>query len=222
MKMARHSRAEKLLIAAASLAAEGKETFTAEDLVVKAWLLFREDFSLKGYDDHPDSNLVLIQVMGTKAPLITRGWLEKVGAKQYRLTSKGLYDLQNLDRSEATPQIRIPRSLEESLGPLLISAAYDLWKDSRRDDITFYQFCRFVGLSAGDKWQKVLGRVEQVQYVVEQAANLGAAGETVRVHAGKRNYVLTPSDLIELRHMFVVLMERFRGEMDDWKRHASA
>jgi len=221
VKMNRLSRAEKLLIAAGSITSDGKTIFTSEDMVVKVWELFREDFSLKGHEDHPDSNLVLTQVMGKKAPLITRGWLEKVGAKQYRLTSKGLHDLQNLDRSEATPQIRVPRTLEDSLGPLLTSAAYELWRDSKREAITFYQFCRFAGLSAGDKWQKVTGKLQQVQYLADQAANIGHAGESVRLHVGKRNYVFSPGDLLELERMLQFLQEKFKREMDDWRQHAT-
>src|SRR5947208_3659448 len=90
------SKAEKLLSAAAALASEGRGEFTAEDLIVRAHRLFPDDFSLKGYREYPDSNSVLTQVMGIKAPLIVRGWLEKTGAKQYRLTPKGSHDLSEL------------------------------------------------------------------------------------------------------------------------------
>ena len=216
-------RAEKLLIAAGSIAASGKTVFSTEDLVVEAWRLFPADFSLKGYTDYPDSNLVLTQVMGKRAPLIVRGWLEKVGAKQYRLTVKGAHDLERIQGSaaDAPSQIRIERPLEDTLGPLLISAAYQLWREGRGEEITFYHFSRFAGLSAGDKWQKVVGKLEQVAHLVNQATKMGASGESVRIHHGKRNYVFSPEDIFELANMFLFLQQKFKQEMDAWKRHAT-
>lgn len=217
------SRAEKLLIAAGSIVAGGKTVFSTEDLVVEAWRLFPAAFSLKGYTDYPDSNLVLTHVMGKRAPLIVRGWLEKVGAKQYRLTAKGAYDVEGIQHSaaEAPTQIRIERPLEDTLGPLLISAAYQLWRDGRGEEITFYHFSRFAGLSAGDKWQKVVGKLEQVAHRVDQATKMGTSGESVRIHHGKRNYVFSPEDLFELANMFQCLQQKFKQEMDAWKRHAT-
>lgn len=218
------SRAEKLLIAAGSLSARGKNTFTAEDLVVEAWRLFQADFSLKGYKDHPDSNLVLTQMMGKRAPLIARGWVEKVGAKQYRLTVKGADDLQAISPTfaEVKSHVRIDRPLEDSLGPLLTSTAFQLWKEGRKEEITFYQFCRFAGLAAGDRWQKVTGKLEQVEHLVNEATTLAESSETLRIHLGKRNYMFPPGDLMELSPMFRYLQDRFKQEMDDWRRHATA
>jgi hypothetical protein len=216
------SRAEKLLIAAGSLAAKERATFSAEDLVVEAWRLFPTDFSLKGYADHPDSNLVLTQVMGKRAPLIVRGWVEKVGAKQYRLTAKGADDLETIQGStnEAASQIRIERPLEQTLGPLLTSAAYQLWREGHSDEITFYHFSRFASLSAGDKWQKVVGKLKQVAFLVDQATKMGASGESVRIHHGKRNYVFSSEDLFELANMFRFLQQKFKEEMRAWEAHA--
>ncbi len=94
------SKAEKLLVAAGRLADKGETGFSAEDLAVQAHEEFPHDFSMKGHIKHPDSNAVFTQVMGKKAPLIVRGWLEKTGAKQYRLTAKGIDDLSQLEHGE--------------------------------------------------------------------------------------------------------------------------
>jgi len=218
------SRAEKLLVAAGSLAARGKSSFSAEDLAVEAWRIFKTDFSLKGHSDHPDSNMVLTQVMGKKAPLIIRGWLEKIGAKQYRITAKGISDLQNLgyEGGEIVSRIRVDRELEHDLGPLLTSDAFEMWKQGQGEAITFHQFCRFANLSARDDWQKVAGKLEQVSYLVDQAAKWGGSGETVRLHVRNRNPEFTPEDLLGLVELHKFLTKRFKSEMDAWKRHATA
>jgi hypothetical protein len=218
------SRAEKLLIAAGSIAAERGAIFSAEDLAVEAWKLFQADFSLKGHLDHTDINSVLTQIMGKKAPLIVRGWLEKVGAKQYRLTEKGLHDLRNLNHektAEIISRIRVSHQLEDQLGPLLVSDVFETWKEGRGEDITFHQFCRFAGLSARDRWQKVVGKLEQVSHLVDEAAKIGASGESLRIHLRNRNYEFSAEQLLRLPEIFGFMKRKFKREMEDWERHAT-
>jgi hypothetical protein len=79
---------KKVLIAAAMLDGD-QQTFTAEDVIVRAWQSFPESFGLNGYrDKHPDSNRVLAKLMGSVG-LCARGWLEQTSTKTYRLTNAG-------------------------------------------------------------------------------------------------------------------------------------
>src|SRR3954454_10808855 len=80
--------ANKILVAASHLSEE-QDTFTAEQLIVCAWTQFPESFGLNGYRDrYPDSNRVLSKLMGTVG-LCSRGWLEQVSTKLYRITPGG-------------------------------------------------------------------------------------------------------------------------------------
>ncbi len=80
--------ANKILVTAAQMA-ETQETFTAEDLIVHAWQHFPESFGLSGYrEQYPDSNRVLSKLMGSVG-LCSRGWLEQVSTKTYRMTAAG-------------------------------------------------------------------------------------------------------------------------------------
>lgn len=219
--MAELSKAEKLLIAAGLLAGEGRTEFSAEDLVARAYQEFPNNFSLKGYPQHPDSNVVLTQIMGKKAPLIVRGWLEKTGTKQYRLTPKGIDDLSDLDQGDGgTVSVRVGRGLEEGLARLITSAAFQLFKARQQDQITFHQFCRFVGLSARYKWQKVRGKLNSLEHLVQKAREMGESGEGVSIYVGNHNEKIEPNDLRMLSALFEFLMKRFRHEMEEWKRHA--
>lgn len=218
------SRAQKLLIAAGSITARGAVIFSAEDLAVEAWILFKADFSLKGHPNHTDINSVLTQIMGKKAPLIVRGWLAKVGAKQYRLTEKGLHDLGDLNyqkTADIVSRIRVSHQLEDQLGPLLVSDAFEMWREGRGEEITFYQFCRFAGLSARDKWQKVVGKLMQVGHLVGEAAKIGASGESLRIHLRNRNYEFSPEQLLRLTELSEFMKRKFQREMDDWEGHAT-
>ncbi len=220
------SKAGKILVAAGSLVSDGRSEFTAEDLIVRVHRLFPEDFSLKGYKEHPDSNAVLTQLMGIKAPLIVRGWVEKTGTKQYRMTPKGLHDLSEMTSDLANPAVpteavvSIERTLDESIGRLLTSTAFELFKQGRADEITFHHFCRFIGLSARDKWQRVAGRLESVKHLIDAARQLGEGGQGLKVSL-ERHYTFTADDLRLLSAVYNDLTVRFGKEMDQWRQHAT-
>ena len=218
--MAELSKAEKLLVAACLLSSDGQTVFSAEDLIVRAFQTFPQDFSLKGYPKYPDSNVVLTQVMGKKAPLIVRGWLEKTGVKQYRLMPKGLDDRNQLEHGQGgIINVRLERLLEESLARLLKSASFELFKSGQQEQITFNQFCRFTGLSARDKWQKIQNKLASVRHAVEEARKLGESGEGAIIWVGGHNEKVSDDDLRMLDPLLKFLVGRFKHEMDEWKRN---
>lgn len=113
---------QKILAAAIAVGDEA-EAFTVEDLIVRAWGLYPESFSLRGYEGrHPDSNRVLAKLSGADG-LCGLGWLEHTDQRTYRVTRKGravIKQLQTLkevvatdDASEAasTPARTAPRPM---------------------------------------------------------------------------------------------------------------
>ena len=63
---------DKALLAAYRLSNK-KKVFSAEDLTVKSFELFPDDFSLAGYKSVPNSNKIYTFVMGKDAALIKKG-----------------------------------------------------------------------------------------------------------------------------------------------------
>ncbi len=223
------TKAEKLLIAAGALHAKGIAEFTSEDLVVEAFKLFPNDFSLKGHPEYPDNNSVLTLLMGRNARLIVTGWLQKTGTKKYRLTPKGLDDLEarrpGVARSagESNGPVRSERKREEALGQLFQSDAFELFRNEKGDSVTFHQFCRFLGLAAPDKWQKIQGKIEEARHLAFYTCELGEARETLRIHFRGVNREYAPRDLILLATVLETLLKRFDPEMKAWyqKLHPS-
>lgn len=220
--MAELTTAVKLLLAAGSLAGSGKTEFSAEDIAVSAHRLFQADFALKGYPQFPDSNKVYTQLMGKSAPLVVRGWLEKVGTKTYRLTPKGAADLNQIDAGSTQERnVHIERRKEDEYGRLLTSDVFELFRNGQEDAITFHQFCRFAGLSARDKWQRVASQLQQLEHSVKEVVSAGESGQGMRFHFRKRNYTFTPDDLRTLGALHMFVKDRFRSEMDEWERNAN-
>ena len=221
------SKAEKLLSAAVALSsASDHEGFSAEDLVVKAFELFPEMFSLKGYPHYPNSNAVLTQVMGRSAPLIVRVWVAKTGTKRYRLTPKGLEDYADLPGVESAPaSVQLARRKEDALGRLLTSPAYVLFSSGDRESITFHQYCRFYGLTAGDSWQVVRGKLEETHRHLDESRRLGESGQGVRVFSragrGGRTDEFSAEDLLRLTALARYLAERFSRQTREWEARAA-
>ncbi len=218
------TKAEKLLIAAARLDARGEPEFTTEDLVVEAFKAFPNDFFLRGHPEYPDNNSVLIQLMGKDARLIVSGWLEKTGTKKFRLTPKGVQDA-----AEKVPDLADSKALtggarkrEEALARLFESEAFETFRKGNPEQITFHQFCRFVGLAAPDKWQAVKGKLESVKNLVEQARKLGESGQTVRIHFRGSLREYSPADLMLLKSVLEALRRRFSSEMEAWERKSGS
>jgi len=217
------SKTDKLLISAGKLASKGKTEFSSEDLVVSAFHEFPNEFSMKGYPEYPDSNYVLTQVMGKRAILIVKGRLEKIGTKKYRLTQKGLDDLQNMiNKSELQTigNIKLERTFEDELAKILTSTAFKLFKENQQHEITFHQFCRFAGLTARDKWQKVSGKIQALEHVIQKAVDIGKSGKEINLYIINHNEIIPPDDLILLGTLFDFLQERFNKKMDEWKQYA--
>ncbi|MFI5351592.1 MAG: hypothetical protein ACHQZS_01415 [Candidatus Binatales bacterium] len=218
------TKAERLLIAAARLDARGESEFTTEDLVVEAFKTFPNDFSLKGHPEYPDNNSILTLLMGRDARLIVSGWLEKTGAKKYRLTLKGAQDAAEKAPDIADPTahtggaLRSERKLEEALARLFQSEAFETFREGNPEEITFHQFCRFVGLAAPDTWQKIQGKLESVRHLVEHARELGESGQTLRIYFRGSTREYSPADLILLKSILDTLTRRFSPEMEEWGR----
>ena len=156
--------------------------------------------------------------MGRSAPLIVRGWVAKTGTKRYRLTPKGLEDYADLPGVESAPaSVQLERRKEDALGRLLTSPAYALLRDGDRESITFHQFCRFYGLTAGDPWQVVRGKLGETQRLLEESRRLGEAGHGVRFFFRRRAYEFSPEDLIKLSSLERYLTDRFSSQMREWE-----
>jgi pyruvate/2-oxoglutarate dehydrogenase complex dihydrolipoamide acyltransferase (E2) component len=124
---------KKILVAAAQLDQE-KDTFTAEDLIVCAWQKYPESFGLNGYrDSHPDSNRVLSKLMGSVG-LCSRGWLEQVSTKTYRMTAAGRKLVLGL-KSDPAAVSDAPSTSRVARAPAKLQRADLAGSRARHDDV---------------------------------------------------------------------------------------
>src|SRR4051812_31518752 len=77
--------APRLILEAARELEQFGETFTAAELVILTWRKDNAFLGLQGYEHlHPDSNKIMAYLLGKKG-LVSRGVLERVGPRTYRV-----------------------------------------------------------------------------------------------------------------------------------------
>ena len=176
--------AEKLLLAALRVR-EKEKTFSAEDLVVCAWEMFPDSFGLAGYSDkHPDSNRVLTNIMGSKG-MRGKGWLRKVGPKQYRLTSKALSDgAQLLDFVSESPsgaetalRAELDRKTTAEMSRLVGTRAAQRIIEGEEEEINFAAACSFWDITVRSNARTLEVRLNDIAVLLAEALKLAEASD---------------------------------------------
>ena len=216
---------EKLLLAALQ-ARKASATFTAEDLVVAAWRLYPDTFGLSGYaDQYPDSNRVLTNIMGTKG-MRGKGWLRKVGEKQYRLTSAGLNDGELLLLRSGTEAGRMPsdylraeldRNTLTSLDRLVSTLAARKVVKGAEQELTFRDACGFWDITARSNANTLSAKLADATVLLERALKLLAAkegSEGLKLPSGN----ITHSELRCLLNLHEEMQAIFKTELDVIRR----
>ncbi|MEL6445853.1 MAG: hypothetical protein AAFR95_13920 [Bacteroidota bacterium] len=209
--------AEKLLLAALNVREESK-TFSAEDLVVRAWELYPDSFGLAGYaDQYPDSNRVLTNIMGSKG-MRGKGWLRKVGQKQYRVTSKALSDGAELMQQDAviadesgSLRAELDRKTSTELDRLVDTRAAKKILDRVDGTISFADACGFWDITVRSNANTLRVRLHEVSTLLERALLLAEASDGRGLKLSQHS--VTASDLDQLIQGHQWLQERFAAEL---------
>lgn len=208
---------EKLLLAALE-ARRHTPTFTAEDLVVRAWEAFPDTFGLSGYADRfPDSNRVLTSIMGSKG-MRGKGWLRKVGQKQYRLSSAGLAAAeellgreQNEENSSDSAALRaeLDRNAGAALVRILSTAAARKLLDGRREEVSFNDVCGFWDITSRSNARTLIARLEDTTKLLERALTAARTSGALRLG----NQAVTADVVAGLLDGHALLQQQFETEL---------
>jgi hypothetical protein len=209
---------EKLLIAALD-ARKRSATFTAEDLVVAAWKLFPDTFGLSGYSNQfPDSNRVLTNIMGTKG-MRGKGWLRKVGEKQYQLTSAGLDDGDKLyQRAETRNESQsdflraeLDRQASAAIGRIISTPAARKAFARQLELITFNEACGFWDITVRSNANTLNARLAEVSVLLDRVAT-AAISDSEGLKVGSTFITKYQIDALVILHK--EMQFRFKSDLD--------
>ena len=162
---------DKILLAALETA-EGDldRQFTAEDLVVAAWEADELAFGLRGYEGtHPDSNKLYTKTDG-RTGLVTRGYLQKVGERTFRLTTRGFAAAVRMKGgAETEHQAKLERFLQRDVAKILDHQEFAEWQRDSSRPAKFRGAGHFWGIAPGTPASVVRTRVQSVDQTLAAA-----------------------------------------------------
>ncbi len=133
-----------------------------EDIVVKAFSLYPQDFALRGYPKYPDSSDIHKPLYG---PLKRAGYI-LAGNKQFRLTAKGIERGRALAGGEKSgPKKvaeRLSRTDESELQRIYQCDAFQLFLEGKGDGILDTDFYAYLGVTVRTDRNEFLGRLKTV------------------------------------------------------------
>ena len=168
-------RPTKILVAMYRLSNGTTQWLKYEDIVVKAFQLFPEEFALRGYPKFPDSSDVHKPLYGA----LKRKGMVRAANKTFSLTQRGvetacrLTDTAGQTRAQARSADRMTRDVRLEVERMLASAAYKLHLNSQDTKILDTDFYAFVGCTVRTPRNDFLGRLEATEEAIKTAKHLG-------------------------------------------------
>ena len=161
-------RPQMILVAMFELSGGTTKALKYEDIVVRAFQRFPQEFALRGYSQYPDSSDIHKPLYG---PLKRAGFVRS-GNKTFALTPHGVEEAKRLSGKSAAagPADRISRDMEAELDRMLASEAFQLYVAATPDRILDTDFYSFLGCTVRTSRNDFLGRLQVCQEAIEQAA----------------------------------------------------
>jgi hypothetical protein len=168
-------RPEKILVAIFRLSDGTNQPLEYEDIVVKSWQLFPDEFGLRKYvHKYPDSSDQHKPLYG---PLKDKGYVLS-GNKKFRLTEKGLTYADQLERhlkgdtSQTTKSDRLSRDKEMQLKRILSTDAFRLFAEGQKERILDTDFYTYLGVTVRTEKHDFQGQLKTVADAVSDAVRI--------------------------------------------------
>lgn len=167
-------RHEKILVALYEVSAGTTKVCSYEDIVVKAWQLFPEEFGLRGYTEkYPDASDLHKPLYG---PLKEGGFVKSGGrTKSFGLTERGLEHVERLRRpteaaSNGGSSTRLERSQVTALKRLGDRSAVALVLSGKTDELLDTDLYDFYGVTVRTRHKDFAGAVNSIDAAIDGAS----------------------------------------------------
>lgn len=161
------SRGEKILLVLFELSGQTRKSIRYEDIVVKAFQTYPDDFHLKGYPQYPESgDLVHKPLYDYK-----KKGLIVAGNKMFALTEKGLVAVEELKSVISGYKInkteRVTRDIEREVSRISHTPGFALFVKDNADEIVDTDFYDYLGVTVRTSRNDFIGRLNTVSDVVK-------------------------------------------------------
>ncbi len=160
------SRGEKILLVLFELSGKSRKSIRYEDIVVKAFETYPDDFHLKGYPEYPESgDLVHKPLYDFK-----KKGLLVAGKKMFALTEKGLVAVEALSNAvsglEVSHTERVSRDIEKEVARISKTPGFGLFVNDEASKLVDTDFYDYIGATVRTARNDFIGRLSTVSDVV--------------------------------------------------------
>ncbi len=166
------SRGEKILLTLYEIANKSRTSIRYEDIVVRVFEKYPDDFHLKGYPQYPESGDLVHKPLYTykKKGLIV------AGNKMFALTEKGLVAAEAIQNAvsgkEVSSTTRITRDVEKELTRISKTPGFKLFVENEADKIVDTDFFEYLGATVRTARNDFIGRLNTVTDAINATKNM--------------------------------------------------
>lgn len=161
------SRGEKIIYVLYQLSGKSRKSIRYEDIVVKAFEIYPDDFHLKGYPQYPESgDLVHKPLYDFK-----KKGLLVAGNKMFALTEKGLVAAERIESAITGKTVsnteRVTRDIEKEVSRVSKTPGFALFVNGEAENIVDTDFFEYIGATVRTSRNDFIGRLNTLSDVVK-------------------------------------------------------
>jgi hypothetical protein len=213
-------RDQVLLAALEFTGGDLRKSFTAEDLLMKAWNRDPLAWGLRGYEqEHPDSEKMRVEIdrANVKGGMVGLGFFEKIRQRTYRLTPTGLLAASEVKEADPSTRAMAERRLADAIKDIMSHPVFRSWTKDPETPKYFRDAGHFWGIAPGTPPSVISARIRDIDQTLEKASALldeRHADEVAERH-GKVLYDRT--DIDRTKEFHATLKRRFAQDLSTLK-----
>ncbi len=204
-----------LLAAVACSGGDLRRSFTAEDLLIRAWEQNKASWGLRGYEDeHPDPEKIYKELNRRgQSGLVGTGLLEQVSPLIFRLTPAGLAAASELDPSDMKTREKASRELQVQIRTILGHATFRSWLEDPSSPKSFHKVGAFWGIAPGTPARVARERVGFVDVTLQAAEKLLSERHLEAVSDERGQALFDKLDIQRCQEFQLAMKDRFAKEL---------
>jgi hypothetical protein len=206
----------QLLLAALTCSGgEVRKTFTAEEMLIRAWERNKSAWGLRGYEDeHPDSEKIFKELNSRgSSGLVGQGLLEQVTPLVFRLTPAGLAAASELNPEDIKVQEKASRVLQEEIKAILEHPVFLAWLKDPSTPMSFHKAGHFWGIAPGTPPRVARERVAFIEVTLQAAERFLTERDVESIIDGRGQDLFDRHDVQRCLEFQSAMKERFAKEL---------
>ncbi len=209
-------REQVLLAALEYTGGDMRKSFTAEDLLMRAWERDPKSWGLRGYElHHPDSEKIRVEIdrARVKGGLVGLGLFEKVRQRTYRLTPAGLLAASKVRAANPSTRAVAERALADAVKDILSHPVFRDWTKDPAMPKHFRDAGHFWGIAPGTPPSVISARIRDVDRTLFEAASLLDVKQVEEVAERHGKVLYDRTDIERAREFHATIKMRFAKDL---------